>query len=64
VIWFGLLDGVGADGGFQLCEYAVKPSFQTALFGRSELIGDRELGETHQCLLDIVKASLEYRDRG
>jgi|TARA_B100001964_G_scaffold108526_1_gene121246 hypothetical protein len=61
VIWFGLL---GADGGLKLCEYAVKEGFQTALFGRSEFIGDGKLRETHQRLADVLEASLEYRDGG
>jgi len=64
VIWFGLLDSVGVDGGLKLYEYAVKLGFQTALFRRSELVGNGEVGETYECLAKILKASLEYRDGG
>ena len=64
IFWFGLLDSVGADGGLKLCEYAVKEGFQTALFGRSKLSGDGELGETYERLADVLRASLEYRDGG
>jgi hypothetical protein len=55
---------VGVDGGLKLYEYAVKLGFQTALFRRSELVGNGEVGETHECLADVLKASLEYRDGG
>ena len=64
IFGFGLLDGVGADGGLKLCEHAVKEGFQTALFGRSEFIGDGKLCEAHQRLADVLEASLEYRDGG
>jgi len=59
VIWFGLLDGVGAEGGLKLCEYAVKQCFQTARFGRREFIGNGELGQIHECLADMLESSLE-----
>ena len=68
MIWFGLLgdvcNGVGAAGGLKLCEYAVKQGFQTAFFRRSEFIGDGEVGETHECLADVLKASLKNGDGG
>ena len=76
MIWFGLLgdvcndacndacNGVGAEGGLQLCEYAVKQGFQTTFFGRSEFIGNGELGQTHESLADVLKASLEDGDGG
>ena len=48
----GLLDTLSAGGVLQLGEHAAKPRLQAALFGRSELLGNGELGEAHQGLLD------------
>ena len=45
-------------------EHAVKPSFQAALFARSELLGNGKLGEAYESLADVLEAPFEHGDGG
>jgi hypothetical protein len=64
--WIGdrLLDAVSAGGGFKLGEHALEPGLEAAFFGRSELVGNDKAGEAYQCLLDVLKASLQHGSCG
>ncbi len=50
---------MSAGGGLELGEHALKPGLETALFGRSELLGNEKVLEAHERLVDVLQAPLE-----
>lgn len=48
----------------ELGQHAAKSRLEAALFGRRKLLGNAELGEAHQGLLDVLQAPLQRCGRG
>jgi len=63
-IRYRLLDTVSACGVFELCEHALKPRIEATFFGRSELVGNNKVGETHERLVDVLEATFERSGGG
>ena len=43
----------------KLAEHAPKPRVEASLLGGSELLGNVEVGQAHQCLTDVLETLLE-----
>lgn len=54
-----LLEAVSGGGALELGKDASKPRLKAPLLGRSQFLGDDEVGEAQQGLLDVVQTLLE-----
>jgi|TARA_B100000315_G_C14272118_1_gene449151 hypothetical protein len=49
---------------FELAEHTLKPGFEAAFFGRSELFRDAKAGEAYEGLVDVIKPPFEHGGGG